>query len=105
MRRWPFAPDCGGAKRTEKNRLLRLAAHTWEADLHGDGGSHNHQCITTKATLGGEAGSRQTPPHPLSLLHPPIPPPLLLPSSAIVSPSEESCVRPHGPLVTKHVRR
>lgn len=77
MRRWPFAPDCGGAKRTEKNRLLRFAAHTWEADLHGDGGSHNHQCITTKATLGGgkqEAG-RLPPPPPLSLLRPPIPPP------------------------------
>lgn len=55
---WPFAPDCA-----EKQTLALDCTgdkNTREAntDLHGDGVSHNHQCITTKATA-GKAGSEQ----------------------------------------------
>lgn len=64
----------------------QTAQTLWEAnaDLHRDGGSHNHQCFTTKAAV---VESRK----------PADPPPPSLPPSAIVSHSEESCVRPHGP--------
>lgn len=85
MQLWPFAPDRAGLN-VQKTALD--CTNTWEAntDLHRDGGSHNHQCIPTKATV-GKAGSLQPPS---------IEPPPSIPPSAIVNPSEESCVRPHG---------
>lgn len=89
LQHWPCAPVCSGlnVQKTDTCARLHMAhTNTWEEnnDLHRDGGSHKHQCITTKATV-GKAGSHQT--HPLSLLSilPSLPPlPLSVPQKRAV---------------------
>lgn len=74
-------------QKTDACAWLHMAhTNTWEANthLHKDGGSHNHQCVATKATV-GKAGSRQT--HPLSSLSLPPSLPLSLLLSAVLDPS------------------